>query len=144
MAVTDTRLDDGFSTTYEFSENPAIILWEISATPPGWSGGGPIATDTMRNTSLRTRIPKQLKTQTDSTLTVAYAVSTLEDIVDMINVNQEITITFPGGNGTMTFWGYIDSFQPGEMMEGNRCTATMTIIPTNQNDSLVETEPVFA
>lgn len=144
MPVTDTRIDDGFSTTYEFSENPSIKIWEIGITPPGWDGGGPIDTVTMRNDTLRTKIPKQLKSLTDSNITVAYAVSALQDIVDMINVNQEITITFPGGNGEMTFWGYINTFHPGELMEGNRATATMQIIPTNQNDSLVETIPTFA
>lgn len=144
MPATDTRIDDGFSTTYEFSENPTIKIWEIDVTPPGWDGGGPIMTETMRNTELRTKIPKQLKTLTESTITVAYAISALEDIVDMINVNQEITITFPGGNGEMTFWGYINTFQPGALSEGNRATATMQIIPTNQNDSLVETAPTFA
>lgn len=144
MAVTDERIDDGFSTTYEFSENTTIKIWEIGITPPGWDGGGPIDTTNMRNTSLRTKIPKQLKTLTDSTISVAYAVSALEDIVDMIGVNQEITITFPGGNGEMTFWGFINTFQPGELMEGNRATATMQVVPTNQNDSLVETVPTFA
>jgi hypothetical protein len=141
--MTDDRFDDGFSTLLTFSENEDIKIWEIEVTPPGFDGGGMIDTTTMRNTAKRTRRPKALTTMTNGGATVAYAGSALEAIQDMINVLQEITVTFPESAGTMTFWGWINNLIPGPNSEGNRPTATMEIIPSNEDDTGVEAEATF-
>lgn len=135
------RIDDGHSTLVGFAGAPTIKLWEKEVTPPGVSGGGPTDTTTMRNEEWRTQSPKKLKTLTESSLVVAYDPAVYNDIVDQVNVNQLITITFPDGD-TLAFWGWLDEFQPNALVEGEQPTAEVTIQPSNQNDSLEETAPV--
>lgn len=128
------RLDDGFSTTYELANLPGVQLYEKEVTPPGIAAGGPIDTTTMRNTEWRTQRPKQLKSLTQMTVTVAYSTGAFDEIDAQVGINQLITITFPDGS-TRAFWGWIDEFQPGALVEGEQPTATMTIIPSNSNNA---------
>lgn len=138
------RLDDGHSTRISFADNPTVKFYEKTVTPPGMDAGGANDTTTMRNTSLRTKAPKKLKTMTDMTSTVAYDTDVFDptEVWDMIGENQEITITFPEGE-TLKFWGWLDKFQPSEVREGEQPTATVTIVCSNQDDDGVETEPVY-
>jgi hypothetical protein len=136
------RMDDGFSTTISFAADSDIALYEKEVTPPGVSGGGEIDTTTMRNTAWRTRNPKQLKTLSESSAVVAYDNDAYPDIVALVNVNTEITITWPD-TATLVFWGWLDEFTPTGMVEGEQPTADATIIPSNQNASGVETAPVY-
>lgn len=137
------RIDDGFATLITFSENSAVSFYEKTVTPPGVEGGGEVDTTTMRNTAWRTRSPKKLKTLSNGSITVAYDVAVFDEIVAMVNVNQLITVTFPDGE-TLSFWGWLDSFKPGEIQEGEQPTAEIEIIPSNQNSSGVEVAPVTA
>jgi len=137
------RIDDGFATLISFSEDSSVQMWEKEVTPPGISGGGENDTSTMRNTTWRTRSPKGLITLSESSITVAYDPAVYDEIIAMVNVNQQITITFPD-NSTLVFWGWIDEFTPGANTEGEQPTADITIIPSNQNDSGVETAPVYS
>jgi len=134
------KLDDGFSTIVTFSLNTTLSLWEIEVTPPGWDGGDPNPTTTMRNTSLRTMIPKKLKTMTPMDCLMQYDEGAFLVIGDMINKNQQLTLTFPTGR-PWTFWGYLRSFLPQRNIEGDRPTARVVLQPTNQNNSNVETNP---
>jgi len=136
------RIDDGFSTTISFSEDSDVQMWEKEVTPPGVSGGGENDTSTMRNTSWRTKAPKSLISLSECSFSAAYDPAVFDEIVAMVNVNQLITITFPDGS-TLEFWGWLDEFTPGANVEGEQPTADVTIIPSNQDDSLVETAPVF-
>jgi hypothetical protein len=104
--------------------------------------GGANDTTTLRNTTYRTRAPKQLITLTEMSVSVSYDASFYDDILGMIKVNQLITITFPD-TSTVAFWGWLDKFIPGPVAEGAQPTADVTIIPSNQNDSGVETAPVY-
>lgn len=137
-----SRIDDGFSTTISFSEDSDVQMWEKEVTPPGVSGGGENDTSTMRNTAWRTKAPKSLKSLSECSFSAAYDPAVFDEIVAMVNVNQLITITFPDGS-TLEFWGWLDEFTPGANTEGEQPTADVTIIPSNQDDSLVETAPVF-
>jgi len=140
------RIDDGFSTTIAFSAGTSgvtLLLWEKSLTPPGVSAGGATDTTTMRNTTWRTMAPKLLKTLTEASVQAAYDPEVYDELVAMIGVNQSIVITF-ADDSTFTFWGFIDAFTPGEIVEGEQPVADLTIIPTNQNGSLVETAPEYA
>ena len=137
------RIDDGFQTLIEFSENSDVKFWEKEVTPPGVSGGGENDTSTMRNTTWRTRSPKNLITLAEATLTAAYDPAVYDDIVAMVNVNQQITITF-ADNSTLVFWGWIDEFTPGAIVEGAQPTAEVKIIPSNQNAAGTETAPVYS
>ena len=137
------RIDDGFATLIEFAEDSDVQMWEKEVTPPGVDGGGENDTSTMRNTAWRTRAPKGLKTLTEASAVVAYDPAVYNEIVAMLNVNQEITITF-ADDSTLVFWGWLNEFTPGAAVEGEQPTADITIIASNQNDSGTETAPVYA
>lgn len=136
------RIDDGFSTTISFESNASVLFYEKTVTPPGIEGGGEIDTTTMRNTAWRTKAAKQLKSLTNASITVAYDPEVYDDILEMIQINQEITITFPDAS-TLVFYGWIDTFAPGALTEGEQPTAEITIIPSNQDESGTETAPVY-
>lgn len=137
------RLDDGFSTTISLT-GANTTFWEKSVTPPGLDGGGSIDTTTMRNVNWRTFAPKSLVTMSEMSLTVAYDSSKIADISDL-NINQLIVVTFPD-TSTLTFWGFVNSFVPGELAEGEQPEAEITIIPTNRDNASppVEVPPVVA
>lgn len=137
-----SRIDDGFSTLFEFSLNPNVKLWEKDVTPPGISGGGPTPTSTMRNTQYRTFAPKGLKTLTPASFTGAYDTAVYVQLNSMININQIITITF-GDGSKLRFWGWLDEFKPNRIVEGEQPTAECTVQPSNQNSSNVEVSPVY-
>jgi len=138
------RLNDGYQTTIEFSEGASggVKFWEKNVTPPGMDAGGANETTTMRNTLYRTRSPKQLITMTDLSLTVAYDPELYDSILTMIKVNQLITISWPDGS-SLAFWGWLDKFTPGQVAEGAQPEATITIVPSNQNDSDEEVAPDY-
>lgn len=136
------RIDDGFSTTISFADFPTVKFWEKEVTPPGVDGGGPNDTTTMRNLNLRTMAPKKLKTMTEMTFTAAYDPEALQDCFTMVNVNQILEITFPDGS-KWQFWGWLDKMVPDAITEGSQPTATVTVQPSNQNASGVETDPIF-
>jgi len=138
-----SRMDDGFSTLIEFDEDSSVQMWEKEVTPPGVSGGGANETSTMQNTTWRTKSPKGLIDLSDASVTVAYDPAVYDEIIAMVNTNQQITITFPDSS-TLVFWGWIDEFTPNANVEGEQPTAELTIIPSNQNGSGVETAPVYA
>jgi len=137
------RIDDGFSTTIDFALDSAVQFFEKEVQPPGLASGGAIDTTTMLNTTYRTMAPKKLITLTESSLVVAYDPLVYNEIIAMIGTIQQITITFPDGV-TIIFFGWIDEFTPAALVEGEQPTADITIIPSNQNVSLVETAPVIA
>ena len=141
-----SRIDDGHPTRVTFSINASdivLLVWEKEVTPPGIEGGGANDTTTMRNEVWRTRAPKKLKTLTDGSLVAAYDPLVFNEIVGMINVNQQILVTYPDGTG-VTFWGWINSFTPNNIVEGEQPTADLVLMPSNQNQSGVETAPVAA
>lgn len=135
------RLDDGFATLITFGEDSDVQLWEKEVTPPSIEGGGENDVTTMKNTTYRTRKPKQLITIGECSMTAAYDTVAYTEILAMVNVNQEITITFPDGS-TYVFWGWIDAFKPNATTEGEQPTAEITIIASNLDNSDVETAPV--
>lgn len=140
------RVDDGHSTTIEFSAAASImgiVLWEKSVTPPGIDGGGENDTTTMRNLIWRTKSPKTLKTMTEFSFTAAYDPACYDEILELLQVNNQVTINFADGS-SLTFWGWLDKFTPGEVVEGEQPEADVVIIPSNQNDSGVEVAPAYS
>jgi hypothetical protein len=138
-------IDDGHPTTVTFSSSAsaALYFYEREVTPPGFSAGGENDTTTMRNSAWRTKAPKQLVTLTPLSATAKYDPAILDEILGMIGVNQQITVTFPD-ESTWVFWGWVDEFTPNALSEGAMGTANVTVIPSNQNDSQVETAPVYS
>lgn len=135
----DFYYQDGFSTTISLAQG-AVKMKVISLTPPGIESGDRIPQTTMDNTAWRTFAPPSLKEMTEGSMTVAYDIEAYNDAVSQVGVNQAITITFPDGS-TLVFWGYLRTFQPSELSENERPTATVTLTPTNLNDSYAETAP---
>tara|TARA_R110002167_G_scaffold46072_1_gene137792 strand:- start:2 stop:454 length:453 start_codon:yes stop_codon:yes gene_type:complete len=137
-----TRLDDGFATTITLANG--TTLYEKSVTPPGLDGGGAIDTTTMRNTLYRTNSPKSLITLSECSVTVAYDPNAYSAIITTLNTNQLITVTFPDGT-TIAFWGWLNSFTPGEATEGEQPTAEMNVVPSNHNNAAppVEVAPAI-
>lgn len=140
-------LKDGMNTYISLngtgSGSIPTTLKEISVTPPKLDGTGKIDQSTMRNSRLRTALPKVLLSLDECKITVSYDPSSLNAILSCIQVNQSITIQFPDTH-TWTFWGWVDTFALGELKDGDRPTAEITIIPSNLNGSGVETLPVYA
>lgn len=146
-----TIMNDGYQTTLTFTSaemdsqaNLLTLMEEKEVTPPGVAGGGANDATTMRNTNWRTMAPKVLKTLTESPFVVAWDPELYDEMVAMINDNQLITITFPD-TSNLAFWGWIDSFTPNAQTEGEQPTASIVIIPSNQNgnDNNAEIAPVY-
>ncbi len=137
------RIDDGHGTQVDFNLGPSglTVWWEKTVTPPGYDGGGENDTTTMRNLIYRTRWPKQLVTLTNMSFVASYDSNIYPRVLTMLNQNQLITVTFPDGS-TLAFWGWINTFTPNEIVEGEQPTANVEVIPSNQNNSKVETGPV--
>jgi hypothetical protein len=135
-------LHDGYSTLISFDLAPSVKFKEKTVTPPGLDGGGAIETTTMRSVKWRTMQPKALITLTECTLSASYDPEVYDDILAMLNQNQEITIEFPDLS-TYLFWGWVDKFEPEELSEGEFPTATVTIQPSNEDNSGNEVDPVY-
>lgn len=136
-------INDGFATTVEFSQAPSgflLLIEETGVTPFGIDGGDPIDTTSMRRTTWRTAQPRALKTLTPLQEVVKYDVACFAEILAMININQQVTLTYPDDK-TLIAWGFIKSFTPQELREGGIGLATIVVIPTNQNDSGEEVAP---
>lgn len=137
------RLDDGFSTIISFAAAPSVKFYEKDMMPPGIDGGGANDISTMRNTTYRTRAPKKLITLDDASFNASYDPTVYSTILaSLINVNTLITITFSDGS-TIAFYGWLNHFRPASIREGSQPEASIQIIPSNQNNSQVETAPVI-
>lgn len=138
-----TRLDDGFSTIITLENLPTVKLYEKEVTPPGITSGGPIETTTMRTTVWRTNAPRQLKSLSPVSATVAFATEVVPQMVAQVGVNQLITVTFPDGS-TIEFYGWIEEFTPAAFTEGEQPTATLTVQPSLTDPDTGETvAPVY-
>lgn len=134
-------LENGFGTLITFSLNPNVKMREIDVTIPGIEGGEPIEQTTHRNEEARTFAPRSLVTITDGGATVAYDPAVVDEIMAMVNINQQVTYTYPDG-ATRVVWSYVRSFQQAGMTEGTRPTATVVIPATNRDDNGDEALPV--
>ena len=135
-------LTDGFSTIITLASLPLVKLYEKEVTPPSIGGGGPIDVTNMRNVAWRTASAKTLKTLGQISATVAYATEALEEIIDELQENQLITVTFPD-TSSIEFWGWLESFTPGSHKEGDQPTAAVVIQPSLRNVDGVETAPAY-
>jgi len=143
----DNTLKDGKGITLVFdlfgdgdSSNLTAVIDPTSITPPALDGGDGIDTTTLSNETYRTKQARSLIEVTDGSMTVAYDPAIWEtngagfDISDVLNHNGKFTITFPNDD-TVDFYGYIKSFTPSELVEGEMPTAEIAIVVTNYQDA---------
>jgi hypothetical protein len=138
------KMPDGYQTLVAFQRSPQINLWEKTVKPPGANAGGGIDTTTMLNSKYRTRANKHLITLDDLSFRAAYDPDVYIDILtNILNWTQAISVIFPD-HSSLTFWGFLDKFEPQEHKEGDMPEADCTIIVTNTDPiTFVEAGPVF-
>lgn len=144
QAPAGARLDDGHSTKIAFARDPNVEFWEVTVKPPGLDGGDAIDTTTMHNTAWRTNAARALKTLTEGTILAAYDPAAYDAINNNL-VNQEgsISVHFPDGS-TLSFFGYLRTFEPPDHTEGEMPKATISFTPTNYDPvNKVEAGPVL-
>lgn len=138
-------LTDGFNTTITFP-GAGVTFIEKEVTPPGLDGGGPIDLTAMRNVRWRTMNPKALITLTKMDLKSRWDPVIYSTIVASMNVNQTVVLNFPTLTNAparkLTFWGWLNKFQPESLKEGEDPLADMEVFPSNHNAAGVETAPV--
>lgn len=126
------KLDDGYRTLLACAANPDVSFWEKTVKPPGLDGGDEIDTTTMHNDTWRTRAPRALVTMTEASMTAAYDPNIYNDILSVLNVETTWTVHFPDGS-TLAFYGFLKNFETNELSEGEQPTASITVVPTNQD-----------
>lgn len=131
-------LEDGYQSLITFERKPNVSLWEKTVKPPGADGGDGIDITTMHNQVWRTKTSRALITLTDNNFTAAYDPAVMDDLVELINAEGSITVLFSDGT-TETYYGYLKSFEPGDLKEGEFPEASCTIVPTNR-DPVAKTE----
>lgn len=139
---TGIRMTDGLGTKISFPQAPNIALWETELQPPGADAGGPNDTTTLRNVRWRTRKPKKLITMTAITGVCMYASKIYTDVQNQLGNNQLITVTF-SDLSTLGIYGWLDKFIPQRIREGTPPLADYTVEPSNEDNSGVETGPVY-
>ena len=131
VAPVGILLEGGFSSVIAFERDPNVSFWEKSVQPLGMDGGDPVDNTTMHNTLFRTLSPRVLILSTEMALVVAYDPIVLDQIRDhLLNQAGSITVHWPEGS-TVDFFGYLRTFVPQPMEEGNPIEANITIQPTN-------------
>lgn len=149
---------DGFPTRFQGASLTVVgtTLKVKSLTPPDIMGGGPNDITDMHTTVWRGKVPKKLKSMGTMTAVCFYDPAVYSTIVAQLQVNQIITVKFPGQapsaavgvdpefEGQLEFWGWLDSFKPNEHVEGQPPTCTITVECSNRNNSDVEVAPVYS
>lgn len=139
---TGYKMPDGYSTRIALANKPAINFWEKTAKASGVDTGDPIKQSTMLNNRWHTYAARSLVNVTPTTLTAAYDPDVISDILGQLGVNQSITVHFPDGS-QWSFWGFVRNFEPQELKEGEQPEAQVELVPTNTDNSGVESGPLF-
>lgn len=141
---TGIKLDNGYRSLITFSSDPNINVWEKEVTPPGLDGGDPVVTTTMHNDVWRTKSPSALIEMTDIEVVVAYDPIIYTEALAILNDEITITTTFPDGS-TLAAYGFLRSFTPDALVEGEQPEATCVVVITNQDPTTgAEEAPVLA
>jgi hypothetical protein len=136
-------LQDGYQSLVTFANDTDISFWEKSVTPPAMEGGDPVNTTTMHNSAWFTKAPRALTDLEPMTLTAAYDPDAYNQILAIINERTTVTVKFKDGS-TLAFYGYLQRFEPGELVEGTQPECTITLVPTNWDPTNnVEAAPVL-
>ena len=87
--------------------------------------------------------PKSLITATQVNISGGWDPALYNEMEAMIGVNQQITITLPTDD-QVTVWGWIDSFEPSALEEGEFPTVDVVVEVSNQDNAGAEQAPQIA
>jgi len=98
----------------------------------------------LSNSTWKTGISQTLKDCPDLSFTVNFSPALWGSVVAQINVNQQITVNFPDalGLGSINFYGFLNTFTPGEASVGSVWSASGSVSVTNWTGS-EESGPVY-
>ncbi len=136
---------DGHSTKIDLGGQ---TLQEITISPPSIGSGGEIEVSSMDNDNWRSKAPKKLHECGEVSFSALYDPAEIGTYLAGVGVNKLIKITFANGD-TLKFYGWVDSFSPSEISEGEAPTVDLTIIVSNQDGGVAvgyagdETAPVW-
>jgi hypothetical protein len=122
----------------------ALTLCNVQLGSIGIDGGEPIDNTCLTNIAFVTKQPQALMEVPDFNFTCDYDPSELAAVVNEVNANQQLQLSFPSPYGTLTFWGYLKSLIPNEASRGEAWRANGVVVVTNLNGSAVETPPSWA
>jgi len=134
----DTREGVGTSITIG-----SFSIEEVTLKGLGADGGDALDASHLANVLYKTKKPQTLIEIPDLTGTGHYNPANQAAMIAEVNKNQSLVLTF-SGVGTITFWGYLKSFDPDEGEIGSTWNSTFAIVVTNLNGSDAETGPVWA
>lgn len=133
-------LRNGYQSKIACSLDPDISFWEKSITPPSMDNGEPIDITTMWNESYRTKAAQALSDSGMCTVRVAYDPDVYNQILAILAQDAQWTVEFPDGS-TLSFYGYLKSFEVGELVNGTQPEGTITIVVTNYDQTAGAEEP---
>lgn len=136
-------LEEGHQALITFLADPNIDLWEKQVTPPAFDNGDKVDTSTQHNSVFTTSAPSSLIEVGDSQFTCGYDPVAYNQIKAICGVRTVVTVRFPDGS-TLCFYGYLKSFTPGPLAEGQPVEATVVVVCTNWDyNNNVEAGPVM-
>lgn len=115
----------------------------VSIGAIGVDGGDPIDTTTLCNVAWVTKMAQTLKEVPDMPFTAWWDPTDFATIAALVNVNSQCVLTITAV-GTITFWGHLRSWTPGETGKGEGVKTTGVIVISNRDNSNNEVGPVFA
>ena len=135
-------LEEGLGLRYSFAGG-TLLIEELAVKPPGVQGTGGKNTTNHANTAIQTKSPGKLAEITNIGGTCHFEKGALAGLMAQVQVNQLITITYPGG-GSHAVYGWLEAFIPNDFVANQQPTASFTIIVGNRHSTTgAETLPVY-
>ena len=130
-------LPDGFSSIITFGDGNNVLRLLEKEIQPGGAEVGQIDITTMRNTKVRTKWPKNLKSIDDVVLQAAYDPAQLGSLyansLGISGIGNGVTVTFPDGTTWLYQYMWMDSFKPASLKEGEFPLAEVKFIYSGTN-----------
>ncbi len=127
-------LEDGWPSFITFALDPDISFWEVTVQPVGQDAGDAIDQTTMHNDRYRTKAPRGLVDTPNTSHSVAYDPAVQTQITVILGRKTTVTYTYSDGS-TDAVYGFLKSFIPDALTEGEQPRATIEVVHTNWDPS---------